>query len=487
MARPLLAALALLGASCSFTTFNYDQCELNSDCREAFGWGSECVEGLCAEVEASPRCKETWPQNLWSNREASKDAIPVGINFDLSQFSAEAQAAMLAVIQVDEYEGIDGTSFVVIECTNEENGDLDNLTQDEANLEVTEYLANRIGAPAIVGPATSARTEASYGVASTFGTLIMTPSATSPALTSLDGLTCSDQDPGLLWRTAPPDDLQGKAMAQYLEAEGHNNVAVLYYEDSYGQGLAESFTAVFTGTAELLPFNKDAERDDVAVTAFYGDYDEVIFISADKDDILAFLYTAIALDPSLTYERDPPVGIFLADGAYDLTIFEDVVGDDDPSTQAVFALIRGTRPTTVQDTNLQFLIETFDAAYRAAFDGDDPNGAGFTTYSFDGAWLALYGAAWSQYQTGSVSGLGIGQGLRKVSSGSEVQIRATNWSTVKASFEEGQGIDVIGASGYLDFDPTSCETSAPIEVWALKYVSSSGFDWEFETKQVIEF
>ena len=89
----------------------------------------------------------------------------------------------------------------------------------------------------------------------------------------------------------------------------------------------------------------------------------------------------------------------------------------------------------------------------------------------------VYGTAWSTYQNGDITGMGIAQGLRKVSSGQEVLVRPTSWSTVRASFDAGQSVDVVGASGTLDYDPITEETATPIDVWT---VNAPGTDFKIE-------
>ena len=102
------------------------------------------------------------------------------------------------------------------------------------------------------------------------------------------------------------------------------------------------------------------------------------------------------------------MGIFLSDGAYYIDIFEDVADYD-----FLFEQVRGTRPTTVPGT----VYDSFSASYAAAFGGQDPSEAAFTAYAYDAAWLMLYGTAWSMYQEGDITGIGIGRGLRNISDG----------------------------------------------------------------------
>ena len=61
--------------------------------------------------------------------------------------------------------------------------------------------------------------------------------------------------------------------------------------------------------------------------------------------------------------------------------------------------------------------------------------------------------------------------------------QASSWNDVRASFKDGISVNLVGASGQLDFDDKTCETSAPIEIWELVeteqgWVLSSVEVWE---------
>ena len=60
----------------------------------------------------------------------------------------------------------------------------------------------------------------------------------SPANTS-DIFTTYD-DNGLYFRTAPPDMLQARALADLILEDGNNTVGILALNDPYGTGLAEN-------------------------------------------------------------------------------------------------------------------------------------------------------------------------------------------------------------------------------------------------------
>ena len=62
------------------------------------------------------------------------------------------------------------------------------------------------------------------------GMVMISPSSTSPGLTSME-------DDGLFFRTAPSDARQGEVMAEVLMEEGIKEVAVTYTNNDYGKGL----------------------------------------------------------------------------------------------------------------------------------------------------------------------------------------------------------------------------------------------------------
>ena len=71
------------------------------------------------------------------------------------------------------------------------------------------------------------------------GVTMVSPSATSPALTDID-------DNGYFFRTAPSDARGGEILAQTVVERGISKVAVTYTNNDYGKGLADSFSSAFT-------------------------------------------------------------------------------------------------------------------------------------------------------------------------------------------------------------------------------------------------
>lgn len=123
---------------------------------------------------------------------------------------------------------------------------------------VAERLITSDGVSGIVGGDCSGVTSAMLlNVAVPNGMVMVSPSATSPGLTTV-------ADNGLFFRTAPSDARQGVVMTEVIMDRGINSVAVTYTNNDYGQGLADSFAAAFEaagGTVTLVASHEDGRAD----------------------------------------------------------------------------------------------------------------------------------------------------------------------------------------------------------------------------------
>ncbi|MCA8884799.1 MAG: ABC transporter substrate-binding protein [Rhodobacteraceae bacterium] len=121
-----------------------------------------------------------------------------------------------------------------------------------------ERLVTSDGVKAIMGAMCSGATGAVLSnVALPNGIVMISPSATSPGLTSVE-------DNGLFFRTAPSDARQGAVMTDVILEHGLKEVAVTYTNNDYGKGLADSFQQAFEaagGTVTLSAPHEDGKAD----------------------------------------------------------------------------------------------------------------------------------------------------------------------------------------------------------------------------------
>jgi len=129
-------------------------------------------------------------------------------------------------------------------------------------------------------------------VARANGVVMVSPSATSPALSTAE-------DDGLFFRTAPSDARQGVVMTNVIMERGIKTVALTYTNNDYGKGLADSFQAAFEaagGTVTISAAHEDGKADysaevgalasaggDVLVVAGYTDQGGKGIIQASLD------------------------------------------------------------------------------------------------------------------------------------------------------------------------------------------------------------
>ncbi len=463
-ARLLFLALTGLGAGCSLTRPAVDDCKTNSECQAAFGYGMVCASGRCQRAATDPRCTVALPEDLLVQPGRYKGWHVYGSLTDRSSASqvGRENAVRLAVTEVNKEGGLAGKSMAFVFCDIEQNPQYDSLSRTDAAVETARYLASDIGAPAIVGPSSSNDTLAVYNAVKDSGTLVISPAATSPALTGVDTPSATDQAPGLLWRTVPPDSLQGAAIAKYLLGQGVKDVAIVQESGAYGEGLASVFLPAFQnggGTAHAYAFGSQPQRDSAINSAGTDPAQEVLFISSQTSDVIAFVKQA---NSSVSYASKQ---LFLTDSAANNDLLTQAAG-----AKAIFPRIHGSRVKIPAGS----VYQVFAASYQAAFN-QDPAQYSYVAHAYDAAWLVFYGSAWSYFQQGDISGIGIARGLRHVSSGEPVPIVPSDWTKVEASFQAGQSIDVAGASSTLDFDPITEEIKVPIEIWAIKS-TNDGFN-----------
>ena len=142
------------------------------------------------------------------------------------------------------------------------------------------------------GDCSGVTTAALTSVALPNGMVMISPSATSPALSTIE-------DNGLFFRTAPSDARQGVVMTSVIMDRGINTVALTYTNNDYGKGLADAFQTAFEaagGTVTISTPHEDGKADysaevgalaaaggDVLVVAGYLDQGGKGIISASLD------------------------------------------------------------------------------------------------------------------------------------------------------------------------------------------------------------
>lgn len=455
-----LGLALVLVSSCTLTRTSVDQCKTNGDCRSAFGVGRTCgSDGLCEAAPLSPRCTTTFPADVLTRSESYPGVLLVGALMDRSVESQRARenAIRLAATQVNEANGLDGRLFGIVFCDIAESATYDSAKRTDAAVASARYLADVVGASVIVGPSSSSDALAVFEAVKDLDVVVVSPAATSPALIGADVKAATDDVPGLLWRTAPPDTLQGAAIVRHLRASfpAVTSVALVSEKGPYGDALAGVFTAGFAQegrTVTPFPYATSSERDAAIVAAGGTGSKVVLFFSSQTADGIAFLNAAQSLPSYAT------TNLFLTDSAANKDLLSGAA-----SAGAVFPRVIGSRPAVPQGPTFELFKTSFNAAFR-----QDPNTFSFVSHSYDATWLAFYGTARALRRDKRVTGVGIARGLRSVSDKSpEVPVSPANWTRIADALGGGGTVNLVGASGSLDYDPVTEETTGLVDIWKI--------------------
>ena len=162
-----------------------------------------------------------------------------------------AAGAELAMAEVNDAGGLMGNTVVSV------RGD-STCVDASAAAAAAERLITAEGVSAMVGADCSGVTTAILqNVALANGVVMISPSATSPALSTIE-------DDGLFFRTAPSDARQGEVISDILNDKGISEVALTYTNNDYGKGLADSIQSNFEasgGSVTISVPHEDGKGD----------------------------------------------------------------------------------------------------------------------------------------------------------------------------------------------------------------------------------
>ncbi len=113
------------------------------------------------------------------------------------------------------------------------------------------------------GDCSGVTTAALTNVAMPNGMVMISPSATSPALSTLE-------DNGLFFRTSPSDSRQGDVMTSILLERGYKSIALTYVNVDYGQGLADAFTTAYEAAGGEITISVPHEDNKADYSAEVG-------------------------------------------------------------------------------------------------------------------------------------------------------------------------------------------------------------------------
>jgi hypothetical protein len=490
-ALPLLLGV-LSGTACSFT-LDFRQCRDSSDCENDGGLVLACESGACVDPTdpstiscasdedctdrfgAAHLCSgtghcasfttELCPESRVPEGVAAEDLVFIGSITDVAPpddiYGVSMQNAVrLAVEDFDSVARFSGDRRLAwVAC--DAAGDPDRAAA------AAEHLAE-LGVAGIVGPTTEEETVAVAEVARDRDILVLSPTASTAAITDL-------ADDGLVWRMISSDSHQAPALVDRISTLSPNpeRVVLLAKRDAYGDGMRDGVTMPLQtrlppgGLITLLyngpgTFDSDDElRMDygavIAVT-FEEDPDTIVVIGGSEARELILFYLEVWAQQNPL----PPLPRFIVTHS-GVPVLEAVVESVAESFRPdLMPALEGMTPVVRNDENF----DAYAIRYGIRFDGDEP--LLLSGLAYDAA-LVLALAAAAQPE-GAVSGASMATALPKLAdkSGVSVSFGGAGLAFIGEAMglaSAGAPVDLVGVSGEIDFDPATGDVRTDLIGW----------------------
>ncbi|MGH3916570.1 MAG: ABC transporter substrate-binding protein [Pseudonocardiaceae bacterium] len=420
--RTALRAVALFGALSVVV----------AGCGSGGSDGNTAAPGAEQPTTSGAATTECEPPQATASGDPSTDPLRIGSLLPETGSLAilgppEFAAVNVAVEEINAAGGVLGSDVTHLP------GDSGDDKTDTANQTVDRQLGQ--GTQVIIGAAASGVSKLVIDKITGAGVVQFSPANTS------DEFTCW-QDRGLYFRTAPPDVLQGQALAQLISTDGAQRVSILARNDAYGSGLADE-------TEENL---RDAGIPQGEIQKIIYDPNATSY-NTEIDDIKQFDPDAIAVigfDEStriLTRMSEVQIG----------PAQKQVYGTDgNTSNQTGAGLppgllegMKGTSPATELSADFQQRLQAQDPALVDFV---------YAAEAYDAVMLIALAAE----QAKSTRGVDIASEINGITQEGE---KCTTFADCKEIIASGGNVDYDGVSGTLDFTPAGERSSGSYGIY----------------------
>lgn len=340
-------------------------------------------------------------------------------------------------------------------------------------IRTAEHLIQTVGVPAIIGPAFSGVTiKVATEEAIPNNILLISASATSPEITKLE-------DNNLVWRTVPSDAIQAiplASLAGSLEAKIREElklgkmekikVAMTVKGDAYGAGLADAVLQKLqiNGASIGDPSNNesflradypdDANYDYTSLLNNVVNFHPHIVISLGTNEAIQKIVTGVEKNWPDTGTPPPRPRYLLPDGG-EVSELLDLIGQDDNLRARIIGTVPGKKGP---------LYNNFRIRFKAANQDADPGA--FAENGYDAFYLLSYAITATTGEP--VDGPTIAKGFSKlVPEGIQIDADPNKINDAFTALKGGGNINFNGASGPLDFDLTTGDAPADIDIWCV--------------------
>ena len=339
----------------------------------------------------------------------------------------EEAGVALAIKDINE-----AAAGITVEVEWGDSGDTDNKAYET---EIPRLL--NAGVSAILGAASSGTSLQFIDQVIAADVIQFSPANTSAAFTTYE-------DNGLYWRTAPSDVLQGEVLGNWLAEDGHQNIAMLVLNDSYGTGLAQFTTETFEAAGGSVLAAPTYNTGD---TNFTSQINEVLAVDPDAIVLITF-EEAKTIIPELLSQY-PSDQIYMVDG--------NLANFSEDFAAGTMTGAKGTLPGL--DTNAigDFTVRMNDN-WVAEGNADLAGGFSYGAESYDAVVLLALAAL----AAGATDGPTVAGKLQEVSGGTGGGEKCTSFAECAAIINAGGVADYDGVSGPITFNEVGDPTEASI-------------------------
>jgi branched-chain amino acid transport system substrate-binding protein len=374
----------------------------------------------------------------YSNVESGRETIAIGaIMSRTGSLGAEGQenlqALHLALGEINAAGGVLGKNLKLV------------IRDDRSTLPGAVGAAQAMVAlqvPAVVGALASGSSLAAGAITSAAGIVQVTPSSTSPLITT-SHLTTTP----LLFRTCSSDAQQGKLLAERARQRAFQKAAVLHMPGVYGQGLAEVFSAEFTargGQVTNVVMYAEHQKSYVETLGRILDSNpQALLVIGYVDDVAQVVrdyntnFTAKQAFFYFTDSVEVPAFVTIAGGPGSFSFQHE-----------------GTGPGSPQSPEYERYRQAFKRSYNT-----ESNPGAYPHNAYDALHLIAAAIEANRSPAGLVAALpGVSSGGAKFGPG--------QWQELSAAIRAGLDVDYQGASGSVDLDVHG-DVVAPYDIWRI--------------------
>lgn len=349
--------------------------------------------------------------------------------------ATSVKGTKLAAKEINEAGGVLGQPIKILVA--------DAQTKPQAGVDAANKLANINGAVAFVGALSSGVTiPIALSVSKPDKIPQISPASTSPAITTLD-------DDGYLFRTTLSDAFQGVAMAQVAQKHDIKKAAIIYVNNDYGEGLADSFSKAF----EKL-------GGDVTHTTAYAPKQASYRASLKKiygDGSTPYLVLIGYVSDGETILRQSLEG-----GMFTKFVFPDGMKSPDIVKHIGAKYLNGSVGTVAQVREDSDAAKHFKKAYKEEYGKNVPQP--YIDTSYDAVYLLSLAAQKAGTTTDSSA---IRDALTKIANPPGEEIIPGQWAKAVKLLKEGKKINWTGAAGEENFDKHG-DVAGTFAEWAYK-------------------